>query len=93
MKIDNIKTGNGGRFEAREDERFAGKIEYSTRDENKIVIEHTEVDSAFQGKGVGKDLVHEAAEYARENNLKIIPVCSYAKKFLERTSDYDDVLT
>lgn len=92
MKIEHFKTGDSGRFEAREEDRFAGKIDYTSRDENKIVIEHTEVDSAFQGEGVGKDLVHEVAEYARQNNLKIIPVCSYAKKVLERTSDYDDVL-
>lgn len=92
MNIKHNQTGDTGRFEARDGDRFAGKIEYTSREENKMVIEHTEVDPGFQGEGVGKKLVHEAAEYAREQNLKIIPVCSYAKKVLERTSDYDDVL-
>ncbi|WP_084810950.1 GNAT family N-acetyltransferase [Gillisia limnaea] len=32
------------------------------------------------------------AEYARENNLKIVPACSYAKKVMEKSSYYDDVL-
>lgn len=92
MKIEHNETTGQGRFEAKEENRFAGKLEYTRKEDNKMVIEHTEVDPGFQGGGVGKDLVHQAAEYARNNNLKIIPVCSYAKKVLERTSDYDDVL-
>ncbi len=92
MKIEHHETTGQGRFEARDENKFAGKLEYSRKEENKMVIEHTEVDPGFQGEGVGKKLVQEAAEYARQNNMKINPVCSYAKKVLERSSDYDDVL-
>ncbi len=92
MKIEHNETTGQGRFEAREENKFAGKLEYSRKEESKMVIEHTEVDPEFQGKGVGKKLVQEAAEYARDHNLKINPVCSYAKKVLERSSNYDDVL-
>lgn len=92
MKIEHQETTGQGRFEARDDKKFAGKLNYTLKDENTLVIDHTEVDPGFQGEGVGMDLVKEVAEYARENNMKIIPVCSYAQKVMERTSDYDDVL-
>lgn len=92
MKIEHHETSGQGRFEARDENKFAGKLEYSREEENKMVIEHTEVDPSFQGGGVGKDLVKEAAKFARDHNMKIVPVCSYAKTILERGSDYDDVL-
>ena len=72
--------------------KTAGKIVYSQSGKDKIIIEHTEVDPSYQGQGIGKQLVEKSAEYARENNLKIVPECSYAKKIMERSSDYDDVL-
>lgn len=92
MNIEHNEIAGKGRFEAKDNDKYAGKLEYSRKEENQMVIEHTEVDPGFQGEGVGKKLVHHSAEFARENNLKIVPQCAYAKKILERTSDYDDVL-
>lgn len=92
MNFDHTKTEKRGQLEAKEDGRSAGEIVYSRTDDNQIIIEHTEVDPSFQGQGVGKKLVGKVAEYARENNLKIIPECSYAKKVMERTPEYEDVL-
>lgn len=92
MNFDHTKSEKRGLFEAKEDGRSAGEIIYSRAGESKIIIEHTEVDPGFQGQGVGKKLVAKVAEFARENNLKIIPECSYAKKVMERSSDYEDVL-
>ncbi len=43
-----------------------------------MIIEHTEVDESLEGKGVGKQLVHTAVEYARTHNIKIstaVPLC------------------
>lgn len=92
MKIENNGSEARGQFEASENGKNAGKMTYSRKDENTIVIDHTEVDPEYQGQGVGKKMVEKAAEFARENNLKIVPQCSYAKKVMERSSDYDDVL-
>lgn len=72
---------------------WAAEMTYTREGERKIVIDHTEVDETLQGKGVGKRLVEEAVKYARENNLLIKPVCSFAKKVLESSEDYEDVLT
>jgi uncharacterized protein len=50
------------------------------------------VSDKIAGKGVGKQLVDAAVEFARANGHKIKPFCPYAKKVLERTKEYTDVL-
>lgn len=92
MKVEHVKVEKGGYFSAEKDDRNAGRINYSRSGDGNIIIEHTEVNSEFQGQGVGQDLVKNAVEFARENNFKIISQCSYAKKILGRNSDYEDVL-
>lgn len=92
MNFDHTKTEKGGQLEATENGKSAGEIVYSSKEDNQIIIEHTEVDPGFQGQGVGKKLVGKVAEYARENNLKIVPECSYARKVMERTPEFEDVL-
>jgi len=37
-------------------------------------------------------MVAAGVKYARENNLKIIPLCSFAKKIIDKTPDFRDVL-
>lgn len=60
--------------------------------ENKIIIDHTEVQPKNEGKGLGKMLVAKAVEYAREKNIKIIPLCAFAKKVIDKTAEFQDVL-
>lgn len=91
MNIQHDKSESRGIFKAMEDGSKAGEMTYSRRG-LALVIEHTEVDPDFQGKGVGKQLVKEAVTYSRENNIKIDPECSYAKKVLTRGEEYKDVL-
>ena len=60
--------------------------------EDKIIIDHTGVSEKLGGKGIGKQLVHKAVEMARENQIKILPLCPFAKKVFDKTEDYKDVL-
>ncbi|MEO7675099.1 MAG: GNAT family N-acetyltransferase [Pyrinomonadaceae bacterium] len=55
-------------------------------------MDHTEVDPKFRGENIGKDLVAAAVAYARENSLKIKPLCPYTKKVIEATPELQDVL-
>ena len=59
---------------------------------DKIIIDHTEVNPGNEGKGFGKKMVTKAVEYARENNIKIIPLCPFAKSVFDKTPDFKDVL-
>ena len=59
---------------------------------DKIIIDHTEVNEGNNGKGYGKMMVAKAVEFAREKNIKIIPLCPFAKKVFDKTPGYNDVL-
>ena len=59
---------------------------------DKIIIDHTEVNEGNNGKGYGKMMVAKAVEFAREKNIKIIPLCPFAKKVFDKTPEYNDVL-
>jgi hypothetical protein len=50
------------------------------------------VNEGHNGKGLGKQLVNQVAEYAKTNQLNIIAECSYAKKVLEKSEEYKDLL-
>ena len=92
MQVQQINDGRKGYFEATEDEKQAGKMTYTWAGDSKFIIDHTEVNEDFSGKGVGKKLLMAAIEYARTNNLKIIPLCPFAKSVFDKTEEIRDVL-
>ncbi|CAD0009568.1 GNAT family N-acetyltransferase [Flavobacterium chungangense] len=92
MKIQQINDTRKVFFEAIEDGKQAGKMTYTWAGDAKFIIDHTEVNEEFNGKGVGKKLLMAAVEYARTNNLKIIPLCPFAKSVFDKTEDIHDVL-
>jgi predicted GNAT family acetyltransferase len=92
MIIEHIREPNKGAFKAFIDGFLAGKISYSCSSETKLNLDHTEVDKQFSGKGVGNRLVMEAVHFARENQLKIVPLCPFARSVFEKTPEIRDVL-
>ncbi len=92
MKIQRTENDNGGRFFIEENGKRLALMTYSKTNANKIRIDHTEVDASLKGEGIGKDLVAEGVKYARENDLKIVPLCPFAKSEFEKHDDYADVL-
>lgn len=52
-----------------------------------IYIEHTYVNGPLRGQGIAAELVETVLDYAKENNLKVVPVCSYVKKYLENKTE------
>ena len=65
---------------------------YSIAGPELIIIDHTDVEPAFNGKGVGKDMLYKIVEMAREKNVKIIPLCPFASAMFKKLEDIRDVL-
>ena len=64
-----------------EDGKLLGKIEF-TLVGNKMTILHT---YAYEsGRGIGTLLMQTAVEWAKEHDYTIIPVCSFAQKYLSK---------
>jgi predicted GNAT family acetyltransferase len=52
---------------------------------------HTEVDEQFEGRGFASALARAALDYARANNLKVVPTCPFVRKYLDRHPEYADL--
>lgn len=63
------------------------------RNGKRLVLIHTEVPEAWAGRGIGGLLVQAALERARDEDLTIVPLCSYAQAWLERHSDQAGTVT
>jgi hypothetical protein len=55
-------------------------------------LDHTEVDDSLRGTGAGKRLLEAAVEWARREERKLKPVCSFARAQFDRTPAFADVL-
>jgi uncharacterized protein len=92
MEINQFNGEKKGYFAAMEEGKEAGRMTYSWAGPDKLIIDHTEVNHAFSGRGVGKMLVMEAVAYAREHQLKILPLCPFAKSVFDKDPEIADVL-
>lgn len=92
MDVIHERDDSKGVFTAEEDGVKAGEMTYSQAGPDKIIIDHTEVNPEFKGKGVGKIMVMAAVGYARENNIKILPLCPFARATFDKNKDIQDVL-
>lgn len=85
-----IKEGTNQFYIGNDEINSEGKLEYTIK--NKVLtIWHTEVGESLKGQGAGSALVAYAVDYARKNELKIKPVCTYALSQFEKKTDYADV--
>ena len=61
-------------------------------DKNNLTVYHTEVSRAAEGKGLAKKMLQTMVDYARKNNLKVIPLCPYVHgQFKRHPQDYEDI--
>lgn len=91
MDIKLQQTGNKGAFFIEENGKLLAEMTFSKAGDNLIIIDHTEVSDALRGTGAGKKMVAQAVEYARSNNLKILPLCPFARAVFDKTPEYNDV--
>lgn len=91
-KIKIEDNGKKGRFVLLEDGKEAGEMTFVWDGENSIIIEHTNVGKEYGGKGYAKQLMNKAVAFARKNEVKIVPVCSFVRAMFEKDESIRDVL-
>ncbi len=74
-------------------EGFRCSAEYELVDDKTIDLYRTFVDPALRGKGIADELLRCVVDYAKENEMKIKPSCSYAVTFFRRNSEYKWILS
>jgi hypothetical protein len=69
------------RYEIHDGDQLAGVSEYKLSP-GKIAFTHTEIDLAFTGRGLARQLVTEALDDARRRDLEVLPFCPYVRKVI-----------
>jgi uncharacterized protein len=69
-----------------------GKIVYDTRPDAVVLI-HTDVDRAYEGRGYGSRLISGALDDIRARGLTVVPVCRFVRAYLDRHPEYADLVT
>lgn len=53
-----------------------------------LVMTHTAVHPSLQGRGIAGALVETALAYAQREGLRVDPVCSYVRGYLQRHPEW-----
>ncbi|SDJ14096.1 GNAT family N-acetyltransferase [Chryseobacterium jejuense] len=86
-----VLEGRKGEIQLFSEDKKAGKMDISVIGK-KLTVYHTEVDPEFEGKGFAKILLERLVSYARENDLKILPLCPFVHaQFKRHPEEYNDV--
>lgn len=90
-EINIIFEKNNNRSAAYENNNLIGLCAYVINDD-KWIINHTEVNSNYKGQGIARKLLQSVIDNARIFKVKIIPECSYAAKVMKDNPEFADIL-
>ena len=80
--VDNLADS---RLEVRADGRLAELI--YRKNGKRLVLVHTEVPEALEGRGIAGRLVQAGLDKAVANDMTVVPLCPYARGWLKRHPD------
>ena len=84
-------SGHRGAFFIERDGERLAQMSYTVAG-SRVIIDHTDVDDRLRGTGSGRKLVQAAVEWARKENVRLMPLCPFARSVFDKTPEYADVL-
>jgi predicted GNAT family acetyltransferase len=79
------------RFEVTLGGGVAGFATYR-RDGEAYAFLHTEIDPAFEGRGLGSALVSGALDQLRARGVSVIPYCPFVRQYIKDHPEYADLV-
>ena len=67
------------------------EMTYSKSGDGPMIIDHTGVPPAFEGRGIARKLVDAAIADARNEGFRITPVCSYVVAQFRRHPEWSNL--
>ena len=89
-EINVIHNPEKKQFEAEVDGHL-GRTEYMMTGET-IIFTHTEVPRELEGQGIAGHIAKVALDYARDNNLLVMPLCPFVAGYIRRHPEYRALL-
>jgi predicted GNAT family acetyltransferase len=85
-----VDDPDGQRYVARLGDKLAGFIDYRLV-RGRLIFLHTEVDPAFEGRGIGGRLAASALNDVRTRGLTFSVKCPFIATYLQRHPEYEDL--
>ena len=79
MNIKQSDDTKHGTFEIFDADVKAGEMAYTWAGDSMLIIDHTDVEDQFRGQGIGRQLLDALVAFAREREIKVIPLCPFFK--------------
>jgi len=93
MTVQREQQGHRGAFYIEQDGVRAAELTFSAGPDGKLVmLDHTEVGESLRGQGIARKLVEAAVMWARQEKIKLVPVCPFARAVFDKEPTFHDVL-
>jgi predicted GNAT family acetyltransferase len=91
VEIKVVDSPEKSRYEAYDGDAVAGYVAYALKGD-RITLTHTQVDKAYEGKGVGGRLARGVLDAIRERGLEVLPDCPFINGWIIKHPDYVDLI-
>ena len=86
-----VDAADQHRYEIRLGDELAGFAVYHRRG-GKAYFVHTEIDPAFEGKGLGSTLAKGLLDAERAAGEPVVPLCPFIRTYIDRHPEYADLV-
>ncbi|MDO8994225.1 MAG: GNAT family N-acetyltransferase [Daejeonella sp.] len=92
MEIKHRENAHKGSFYVEENNTVLAELSYSFAGADKLILDQTNVSAKLKAKNIGNSLVEAAVNYSKAKNIRIVPLCPFAKDLIENTPEFREVL-
>lgn len=89
-KLEVVNNTEKSQFEIPLEDGDIGLVEYKINGKN-IIFTHTEVPPKYEGMGVGSKLARHVMDFARDEGLKVQPLCPFINAYVRRHKEYHNI--
>lgn len=76
-----------GRYVVRLGGQVVGRSEYRSRPDDVRLFFHTEIDPAFEGRGLASRLISGALADTRDAGLRVVAECPFVRAYVQKHPD------
>jgi len=92
MEIKHRENAHKGSFYVEENNKLLAELSYSFAGADKLVLDQTTISAKSKVLNIGNRLVEAAVNYSKSKNIRIVPLCPFAKDLIEKTPEFREVL-
>ncbi len=86
-----VEVPERNRFEIRIGDEVAGFTVYRPQ-EGRYTFFHTEIDPAFEGRGLGSVLIKDTLNDMQSRGIAVLPQCPFVRRYISRHTEYLDLV-